>query len=330
MIILILLTPCRTKLFYFLAMTDALSEITAPPLEAFTMAISLWLSFALATLIFIIVFFLIWTLPETKPTYPGFTAANSASEGPQSLPALNMEVSDINSRRISCDNSSMSQPLLTSSGDTNSPYGTTEHKFMQVPEYGSNPWKEMLALLRTPSLLIVLLCLLAKRVGFTSEIFFAQYASERFHLILRQTPWFEWAKAIGSFLALGFALPLITSYLGYWNFSARRIDLGIVGGNLMILAAGFFVMGTASVPLLYGAGTFALNRLNPHVTNVIYSTFLLRLWKRRRTGFRGLGIVIRRAGPERKALHHDSYIGYQRAHCKRAFNGKGIGIGKEC
>ena len=309
-------------------MTDALSEITAPPLEAFTMAISLWLSFALATLIFITAFFLIWTLPETKPTYPGFVTASSASEGPQSLPTLNMEVTDIDSRRISSDNASGSQPLLTSSGDINNPYGTNEQNFMQVPEYGSNPGKEMLALLRTPSLLIVLLCLLAKRVGFTSEIFFVQYASERFHLILRQTPWFEWAKAIGSFLALGFALPLITSYLGYWKFSAKSIDLGIVRGNLMILTAGFFVMGTASAPVLYGAGKSLL--IYPlHTNNAIHSAFLLRLWRRRRTRFGRPSLLICRVGTERKALYHDSYIGYEWAHCKRAFDGKVVGIGKE-
>ena len=119
----------------------------------------------------------------------------------------------------------------------------------------------------TADLSIVLFCFFAKRIGFTSDIFFPQYASERFHLILRKTPWFLWAQSFGSSLMQGLALPLITSQLQRQRLPPRKIDLTVIYFSLAILTAGFFFAWRVSIPIVFGAGKLTFHR--HHVIKLI-------------------------------------------------------------
>ena len=146
------------------------------------------------------------------------------------------------------------EPLLSTT-----PEATFEEQGLQRPESDKvidshNPWKETFTLLKTPDLSIVLFCFFAKRIGFTSGNFFPQYASERFHLVLRKTPWFPWVESLGATLTLGVALPLITSQLQSQRVPPRTIDLAVIYFSLSILTAAFFLAWRASSPIIFGAG----------------------------------------------------------------------------
>ena len=174
---------------------------------------------------------MIWMLPETKdpggPVVPGPKPGNAAME-----------------------------PLIMPAGEADAAENLQNEVQQQPSLYGNSPWQETRKLLVSPNLSILFFCFFAKRVGFTSEIFFPQYASERFHLNLRDTPWFAWAQAFGSTLALGCVLPLLTSSLRRRGIVTRKIDQSIIYGSLLILTVGFFAVWRAAGLLLFGAGQF--------------------------------------------------------------------------
>lgn len=145
------------------------------------------------------------------------------------------------------------EPLLSTT-----PEATVEQRGLQRPEVDKvidnrNSWNETFTLLMTADLSIVLFCFFAKRIGFTSDIFFPQYASERFHLTLRKTPWFPWAQSCGSSLMLDLGLPLITSQLQRRRVPPKKIDLTVINFSLFVLTAGFFFAWSASNPIVFGA-----------------------------------------------------------------------------
>ena len=139
------------------------------------MARSMWLPFALALALYFVMGLLMRTVQEIGES------CTSASASPKSRDSV--------------------EPLLrTTPEDTESllsrtPEATSEEQGLHRPELDEvvithNPWKETFKLLMTANLSVVLFCFFAKRIGFTSNIFFPQYVSERFHLILQKTPWF--------------------------------------------------------------------------------------------------------------------------------------------
>ena len=202
----------------------AISELTAPPTESWTMARSMWLPFALALALYLVMGLLMCIVQETRKS------CTSTSASPNSQDSV--------------------EPLLSTT-----PEATFEEQGLQRPELDEvidihNPWKETFMLSMTADLSIVLFCFFAKRIGFTSIIFFPQYASERFHLILRKTPWFPWVQSFGSSLVLGLALSLITSQLQHQNVPTRKIDLAVIYFSLSILTAGFFFAWRASNPIV--------------------------------------------------------------------------------
>lgn len=188
----------------------------------------MWLPFVLAVFLYFLMGSLTCTIKETKPEVVTISRLPNTQEE--------------------------SDPLLTRPADVDDEHQEPQNPLSYESSQTCQPWRETFRLLMAQDLSIVLFCFFAKRIGFTSEIFFPQYASERFHLILRQTPWFPWAQAFGSALMLGLALPLFTSQLQRRNMPNRRIDLIVIYFSLFILMAGFFAAWRAPGPLLFGVG----------------------------------------------------------------------------
>ena len=192
------------------------------------MARSMWLPFALALALYLVMGLLMCIVQETRKICISI------------LPSPNSQDSV--------------EPLLSTI-----PEATFEEQELQRPEsdkvVGSHsPWKETFTLLKTPDLSIFSFCFFAKRIGFTSGVFFPQYASERFHLILWKTPWFPWVESCGATLMLGVALPLITSQLQSRRVPTKTIDLTVIYFSLSILTFAFFLAWRASGPIIFGAG----------------------------------------------------------------------------
>ena len=203
------------------------------------MARSMWLPFALALALYLAMGLLMCTVQETGESCTSTSASPKSQDSVEPLLATTPEDTE---------------PLLSTT-----PEATSEEQGLQRPEVDEvinthNPWKETFKLLMTANLSIVLFCFFAKRIGFTSNIFFPQYASERFHLILQKTPWFRWIESSGSSLVLGLALPLITSQLQRQRVPPRRIDLTVIYSSLSVLTAGYFSAWRASNPTAFGAG----------------------------------------------------------------------------
>ena len=225
----IVLIICRAKLFFFLGLADSISQITAPLLEAWMMAINLWLSFAISVIIYFAISALIWSIPDMKNYNIGLQ---------QDPPRSDSEA-----------------PLISESPRQSLEYGRLEEA--PVPKaaaYGSQPWKETMELVMSRNSFIMLFCFFLKRLGFTSDAFFPQYASERFHLVLRQTPWFKWTQALGSTLMLGIVLPSVTVFTRRRGIAPRSTDLIIISCSLLVLITAYFMISQASAVGVFGAG----------------------------------------------------------------------------
>lgn len=109
-------------------------------------------------------------------------------------------------------------------------------------------------MLKTPNLVICFLLFLLKRTGFMSEILFYQYASAKFNLKLRQTPWFRSVKAIGSILVLSLVLPTITTIFHQRRHNPSVIDSNVIRGSCLIMVVAFLSIYLASSPWFFAFG----------------------------------------------------------------------------
>lgn len=175
----------RTKFLYYLALMDSLSEISAPPLEAWTSSYSALLPFALVTAFYLFISTIIRLLPEVPTFAMEGDVAGSRSGSTEPL---------ISGSEIADENEDVDSEMNTDGIDGAELPGLK--RYTHEVEYGHRPWRETLQLLLNPQLSILMFCFLAKRIAFTSENFFPQYASQRFHLDLRHMPWFPWAQAL--------------------------------------------------------------------------------------------------------------------------------------
>ncbi|KAL6820103.1 major facilitator superfamily domain-containing protein [Trichoderma sp. SZMC 28015] len=125
-----------------------------------------------------------------------------------------------------------------------------------MPTYNThiNSWTHtrqgLLSIATNQSILILLLCSFLKRVGFYSETFFIQYASEKFNLTYGETASFTSAQSLGALLTIGAVLPLCSRILQTRLGSSQIADLVLVKANLTILAAAYCSIQWAwSIPL---------------------------------------------------------------------------------
>ncbi|KUJ16427.1 uncharacterized protein LY89DRAFT_734525 [Mollisia scopiformis] len=215
----------RTQLFYFVALSEDLANIVAPPIASMTLARNVWLPFFSSTVIFIPIIILIWTLRTLK----------------------NKTVTVLNTPLDTDDaDAEVSRPLLPLLEDH-------EDAWQRIRR---NIWGEVFCMFWDRDVSILLLCIFGLRFAFESEGFFAQYASERFCLRYDQTSWFSWAQSLAALLSIGFGLPMLTYYCRRRYYLQRFIDFYIIVLCLIILSCGFFSVWRVTSSIGFGIATF--------------------------------------------------------------------------
>ncbi|UKZ61399.1 uncharacterized protein TrAtP1_002664 [Trichoderma atroviride] len=216
-------TADRTRLFYFLALVMDIANITAPPVTSWALRRNLWLPFGLSIVLYGLLFATIWTIP-----------------------VLN-EMPTPSSVRTTEEN----EPLLN--GQNRLTESPTES---DIPTYNKHisSWthtcQSLLGITTNRNILILMLCSFLKRVGFYSETFFLQYASERFNLTYGETATFTSAQSLGALLTIGAVLPLCSRLLQNHLRSSQMVDLVLVRANLGILVVAYCSIRWAwSIPL---------------------------------------------------------------------------------
>ncbi|KUJ16722.1 MFS general substrate transporter [Mollisia scopiformis] len=222
------LTQRRTRRFYQLAAIEMLGNLSAPPIEAWTIPVSVWLPFCITLALYLLVLVTIWFLVPPKVK--------------QRIPIKNQPSPD----------SSVTQNLLGRPCDGTLPESEENHAFA-IPS-ASTMWEEVWELLKNKTIAMLLFVTFAKRIGFLSEAFFPQYASEFFHMLYSQTPWFSWANYAGSMLSQGVLLPQLTSWLLRQSLEQISIDVGLIEMNLGLLSIGYAAVWLAFSPVLFGIG----------------------------------------------------------------------------
>ncbi|KAL7781932.1 major facilitator superfamily domain-containing protein [Trichoderma afarasin] len=213
----------RTRLFYLLALVMDIANIVAPPLTSLALWRNLWLPFGLSIILYGLLLATIWTIPPLNET-PTPLSVHTAEEN---------------------------EPLLSGQNRLTESPGQCD-----MPTYNMhiNSWthtrQSLLSIATNQSILILLLCSFLKRVGFYSETFFIQYASEKFNLTYGETASFTSAQSFGALLTIGAVLPLCSRILQTRLGSSQIADLVLVRANLTILAAAYCSIQWAwSIPL---------------------------------------------------------------------------------
>ncbi|KAK4221669.1 major facilitator superfamily domain-containing protein [Podospora fimiseda] len=205
----------RTMVLYFMALLMAIANLTAPILESWALARGLQLPFTLATVLFAVLLVAIWASPESRSSSPIQVTTSSIMIESEEEPLLQ---------------DSVHEPALGAVGKLS--------------------W-----MIRSPRIVIFLVCTFLKRTGFFSESFFTQFASEKYQLQYQQTVWLSSAQAFGAALALGLVLPVTTRYLQQRNSSAWKIDMQLARVSFIILTFGYTSVWYSWSIICLAAGT---------------------------------------------------------------------------
>ncbi len=227
-----------------------IANIVAPPLTSLALRRNLWLPFGLSIILYGLLLATIWTIPPLNET-PTRLSVHTAEEN---------------------------EPLLSGQNRLTESPGQCD-----MPTYNThiNSWthtrQSLLSIATNQSILILLLCSFLKRVGFYSETFFIQYASEKFNLTYGETASFTSAQSLGALLTIGAVLPLCSRILQTRLGSSQIADLVLVRANLTILAAAYCSIQWAwSIPLfIIGMLKIVSSEPTRSVTYSIFRTFLL-------------------------------------------------------
>lgn len=226
-----------------LAATADISRCVAPPFEAWAMAHSLWLPFGLGLSAYGLIYVVALTMKET------LVRLDSSST-----------IDTVFSSATISDEVSTSEPLLLNTEASHStvadvPASNEGAETQSLP--AKTKFSDMLA---NRNAVVCFVELFLRRVAFMSENYFYQYASERFQLPLRQTPWFRLSQALGSLLANGLGLPIISAQLRGIGISSMRTNLYMLRLSLLILTTGFLTIGAAKSARTFGLCMFNLDR----------------------------------------------------------------------
>ncbi|MCJ1382411.1 hypothetical protein MMC17_005524 [Xylographa soralifera] len=214
----------RIQLMYILHTLSLLSGVIAPPLAALSMSSNLWLSFGVASILYVVQLIFAFAAPETKD----FAKAHPRTE--------------------------TSSPSAEAN-ETHDSTSTLDVREREPQSSSSNSIRaRVYRVVSEPQILLCLHIFFLKRAGFQSQPFVYQYASEKFGLKLEQTPWVRSALSISSVLVVGIVLPLATWYLHAAGFRSRSIGLGVIRGSLMLLTVSFSGVWAAARIIPFGLG----------------------------------------------------------------------------
>lgn len=217
---------------YYMASTEHVTSLTAPPLGAWLLGRSIWAPFHLAIALALLCYTIIWTVPETlQIKTPSYTLLPSPSPSPDLLRSYDID---------------HTPPSGTAATPPSSP---------PIPLTAPlNPRTEGPTLFRIPNLRLCFLLFFIKRIAMMSDYFWYQYASERFHWALRQTAWLRVSQAVGASFVTAGVLPFLTAHLLRRGTRAQNLDLRVVKVSLVFHIAGFFGVWAAGGPVGLGLG----------------------------------------------------------------------------
>ena len=193
----------------------------APGIASFSMGRSLWLPFGLAGLIWVAAICLVGSLPLSEDAQLSARASYVSS---------NSDEQDETSRRTVHDGEDADSPRRRLLGVTQDTIPCSQHAL-----------RASLALIFTPRLGTALFVFFLKKIGFGSEFFLFQYASEKFGLQLENTAWLRMTQAGASSFTNLVANPLFTARLIMLGNAAPTTALYIIRYSLTILMLGFLL-----------------------------------------------------------------------------------------
>lgn len=203
----------RTRLLSFLPASDGIAGLLGYPISSVLMEYRLWAPFSLAAVVFVVKYIVLWYTPETSPYLTGQIA--------QAYDESNMEINETGY---------LTQPPSTISSNS---------AFKQW-------WDGLISKIRTSSLWtffrhrglnIVFGCFIVKRIGFASESFASQYASEILYKKLSETFWLRALGHLGMLLVFSIFLPLFTR-----TMESPEKEIWVVRGSLADLIIGFCIL----------------------------------------------------------------------------------------
>ena len=212
------------------------ANVLAPPVESWTLGMSLGSPFTLASGIFATLFVAIWATPESRTESSRHFASEAANN---------------NEERTT---------LLQGSSDTSPSTTAIAVDGTALPNQQQDSWRESMAklaqLARSRNILILFACSFLKRIALFSETFFVQYASEKYRLPYRWAAWFNGVQAAGAIVALGVLLPLATHYLQRHINRTWVVDRLLAQLSLVVLVLGYASVWFSGNVVLFAAGKF--------------------------------------------------------------------------
>lgn len=203
----------RTRLLSFFHASDGIAGLLGYPISSVLMEYQLWAPFSLAAVIFVMKYILLWYTPETSPYLTSQTA--------QAYDDINMEINDAGHPAQSPFTTPFSSALkqwcdgLISRVRTSSLWTFFSHRGLNI----------------------VFGCFIVKRIGFASESFVSQYASEILHQNLSETFWLRSLGYLGMLLVYTMFLPLFSR-----TIESPEKDIWVVRGSLADLMIGFCML----------------------------------------------------------------------------------------
>lgn len=204
---------------------------------------SLWLPFGLGLSAYGLIYLVVLIMQETH-----------------SIPDKSPTIETVSPLADISDETSPTEPLLLNTeGSSHSTVADVQASDRGAETQALATKTKFSDMLANPNVVVCFVELFLRRAAFMSENYFYQYASERFELQLRQTPLFRLAQALGSLLANGLGLPIISAQLRGIGFSSMCTDLCMLRLSLLILTTGFFAIGAAKSPRSFGVCMCNLN-----------------------------------------------------------------------
>ena len=284
----------RTKYLYLLAAGPQSNRITAPPIAASLMSISLYAPFWLSLAVQVVCMVAVYATkgPTQGTSHQEYTAVSNTEPVSPAFEAIT---------------ASSRSPSPTMLFQRPSQSSAVKHKMSGWNVLSMRKAKDIAKLFKTPASWFCLVAFFVKRNAFASESFIFQYASEKFLWPLRQTTRLRTASGVGSVFALLITWPLVTSILTKKGVPSYKQDLNAIRVSLIIVILSFFWAwrATSGTALIYGK---LISRplsipMCPHLNETASDGWL---WTRRRDGActtRPFNLS-HRLGPECATFYH--------------------------
>nr|XP_036589095.1 MFS multidrug transporter [Colletotrichum truncatum]KAF6800737.1 MFS multidrug transporter [Colletotrichum truncatum] len=207
----------RTRLLALAHASEGLAGIMAYPIGSMLMSYRLWAPFALAFIINVFEYVVLWYTPETSP----FIATKRAALSVQSPTHYHL------------------LPTI---------------KYLQQALSSCTQRSNLWVLFKHGGLNVIFACFFTKRIAFAAGDFVSQYVSEILHRKIFETFWLQACNHVGMLLALSVLIPFLTHHMkspakDLWVISCSLINIVVgflvlwFGRSVPTLCLGLLVCG---------------------------------------------------------------------------------------